>query len=92
MDITRHAAARAQQRAIPPLIDRCLSEFGDEEYDGHGGIRLYFSRRSIRAMERSFGRKPVALMERYLRAYKVESCADGATITTGWVTRHLRRK
>ena len=59
MPRTKHAEARMQQRAIPPLIDLWLEEFGEEEYDGHGGIRRYFSRRSIREMERQFGRRPI---------------------------------
>lgn len=88
---TKHAAIRAQQRAIPPLVNRWLDEFGEEEHDGHGYIRLYFSHRSVREMERSLGRRPVAIFKRYLRAYKVESCADGTTITTGWHTHHIRR-
>ncbi|TAJ21563.1 MAG: hypothetical protein EPO47_00420 [Rugosibacter sp.] len=89
---TKHATARAQQRAIPPLVDRLLEEFGDEEYDGHGCILLYFSHRSVREMERCLGRHPVGLMKRYLDAYKVESCEDGATVTKGWRTSKIRRK
>ena len=89
---TKHAAVRAQQRGIPPLVDRLLDEFGEEEHDGHGFIRLFFSHRSIRAMERSLGRQPVGLLERYLHAYKIESCADGATITKGWRTCRIRRR
>lgn len=52
---TNHARTRAQQRAIPPLVDRLLDEFGDEAYDGHGAIRVYFSHRSRGRMERAFG-------------------------------------
>ncbi len=88
---TSHAAIRAQQRGIPPLVDRWLDEFGEEEHDGHGYIRLYFSHRSVREMERSLGRQPVGLFKRYLHAYKIESCADGATITKGWRTCHMKR-
>lgn len=45
-----HAKVRAQQRGIPPLIDRWLDEFGEEDYDGRGGVRIFFSRRSVKAM------------------------------------------
>jgi hypothetical protein len=38
---TKHAAIRAQQRCIPPLVDRWLDEFEEEEHDGHGFIRLF---------------------------------------------------
>jgi len=89
---TKHAAIRAQQRGIPPLVDRLLNEFGEEEFDGHGCVRLYFSRRSVRKMERELGQQPVSLFKRYLHAYKIESCSDGATITKGWLTRRIWRR
>ena len=91
MTQTKHAAIRAQQRGIPPLVDRLLDEFGEEEYDGQGCIRVYFSRRSVRAMERALGSQPVCLFKRYLHAYKVECCADGRTITKGWRTSRINR-
>ena len=91
MSQTKHAASRAQQRGIPPLVDLWLDEFGEVEHDGQGCIRLYFSHRSVREMERSLGCQPVAMFKRYLRAYKIESCADGATITKGWRTCRIRR-
>lgn len=89
---TKHASDRAQQRAIPPMVDRLLDEFGVEEYDGHGCVRLYFSKGSIRKMERCLGRQPVGLMKRYLQAYKVENCTDGTIITKGWRTSRINRK
>lgn len=52
MNRSSHAAARAQQRCIPPLVDQWLDQFGEEKHDGQGGVLLYFSRASIRAMER----------------------------------------
>jgi hypothetical protein len=90
MPQTKHASIRAQQRGIPPLVDRWLDEFGEEDHDGHGYVRLYFSHRSVRDMERALGRQPVGLFKRYLHAYKIESCADGKTITKGWLTRRIR--
>ena len=89
MKQTKHAAIRAQQRGIPPLVDQWLEEFGEEVHDGHGCIRRYFSRRSIREMKRAFGHQPVILFKRYLHAYKIDSCADGSTITKGWRTRRF---
>lgn len=89
---TRHAERRAQQRAIPPLVDRLLDEFGEEEHDGHGCIRVFFSHRSVRKMEQALGQQPVGMFKRYLRAYKIESCRDGAVITKGWHTRRMNRR
>jgi hypothetical protein len=40
-----HAAIRAQQRGIPPLIRDWLFQFGEEQHDGHGAIRRFFSQR-----------------------------------------------
>lgn len=89
---TRHANHRAQKRAIPPLVDRLLDEFGEEEHDGHGCIRVFFSHRSIRKMEQALGQQPVGLFKRYLRAYKVESVDNGVVVTRGWRTRRMRRR
>ena len=91
MATTKHACIRAQQRAIPPLVDLWLDEFGEISYDGNGFVRVFFSHKSVRDMERSFGRRPVSQMKHYLNAYRVE-CADGTAITTGWRIKPIRRK
>lgn len=88
---TKHAQVRAQQRAIPPLVDRLLDEFGDEEHDGHGAIHVYFSHASKRRMERALGRHAAGLFDRFLRAYKVET-TDGLVITKGWRTGRVARR
>jgi hypothetical protein len=92
MQTTKHAHSRAQQRCIPPFVDRLLNEFGEEEHVGCGCVRLFFSHRSIRNMERSFGRQPVGLMKRYFAAYKIESSGDGTIVTTGWRTDRFKRR
>ncbi len=91
MATTKHAIVRAQQRAIPPLVDRWLDEFGEVVYGGGGVVRVFFSHKSKRDMERTLGRRPVSIMSHYLNAYRVEG-RDGVTITTGWLTGHIRRK
>jgi hypothetical protein len=98
MEMTRvasmsgHAAVRAKQRGIPPLVEQWLDEFGEESYDGHGAVTFYFSRDSVRAMERAFGSEPVRRMAEYLNAYKVESLIDGTIITIGRRTKRLWRR
>jgi hypothetical protein len=89
---TRHASRRTQQRCVPPLIDEWLDRFGEESYDGRGGIIRYFSKRSIRDMERSFGREPVRRMSDKLTAYKVEDSRDGRVLTAGYRFKHVVRK
>lgn len=89
---TLHATTRAQQRGIPPLVDQWLDQFGEKEYDGHGGVIRFFSRASIRAMERRFGSAPVRKLAEYFHAYKVESSHDGHVITIGHRTKRIKRK
>jgi hypothetical protein len=90
--MSEHAAIRAKQRGVPPLIEQWLDEFGEANYDGHGAVTFYFSRRSVRAMERAFGRNPVRRMAEYLNTYKVESVMDGTIITVGRRTQRLWRR
>ena len=91
MNQTTHCQVRAQQRCLPPIIHQWLNEFGDEAYDGHGGVRVFFSHRSIRAMERVLGRHFVRQNQKYLQAYRVESSHDGQVITAGWRVQRLNR-
>jgi hypothetical protein len=88
MNMTYHAAIRSQQRAVPQLILQWLDQYGEEQYDGHGAIIRYFSRR---AMEREFGSNPVKKMSEFLNIYKVET-QDGTVITSGHLTKRIRRK
>ncbi|GAB3656464.1 hypothetical protein [Ramlibacter alkalitolerans] len=88
---TKHAATRAQQRGIPPLIDQFLDLYGREEYDGHGAIVVYLDKRGIRQMERDFGHRPIARLHEWMDAYKVVT-TDGTTITVGHKTRRVRRR
>ncbi len=82
-NFTDHAAIRQQQRGIPPLVADWLIDYGDEQFDGHGGVVRYFSKQCIRRLEREVGREPVARMSEFLRCYLVQSSKDGAVITVG---------
>ncbi len=88
---TNHSKYRNQQRCIPPIIHNWLSEFGDEVYDGNGGIKVYFSSRSKRKMEREFGRHFIRENIKYLNIYRVESCANGMVITSGWKNKRFKK-
>ena len=91
MSRANHAAVRAAQRGIPPLVDTLLETYGEEQHDGHGAVILYLNKESIRNMERDFGRRPVARLSEWLDAYKVRA-ADGQTITVGHRYRRIWRK
>ena len=86
----RHAAVRAQQRGIPPLITTWLLDNGEETFDGHGGVVRYFVRESVRRMEREIGEQPLRRLSEYLRCYLVQSSRDGAIITLGKRYRNQR--
>ena len=86
---TQHAATRSQQRGIPPLVSTWLLDYGEEIYDGHGGIVRCFTPYSIRVMEREIGRAPLKRMSEFLRCYLVQSSSDGAVITVG--KRHQKK-
>ncbi len=87
---SHHAQHRNQQRCIPPIVHDWLSEFGIEKFDGHGGVRVYFSGESIKRMERELGRHFVRENRKYLNAYRVESSSDGTVITCGRKTKRIR--
>ena len=81
--LTRHAAIRAQQRGIPPLIQDWLIGYGEECYVGRGAIVRFFSKRSRRALERAVGSITLRRMGEYLGCYLVEATDDGRVITVG---------
>lgn len=89
---TLHANIRAQQRCLPPLVEQWLDQFGEEEYDRHGGVIRFFSHASIRAMEGEFGSAPVCKLAEYFHAYKVETSHDRRIITIGHRTKRINRK
>lgn len=90
-DISKHAAIRAQQRGITPMIQEYLLEYGAEIYDGHGGIKRCFDKRSIRRIERCLGAEQVRRIANFQDTYLVESCHDGSIITVGHRTKRMHR-
>lgn len=90
MSYTTHALHRAQQRGVPPLITSWLLDYGAEEFDGQGAVIRYFSKSSLRQMERELGVTPVKRLSEYLRCYLVQSNRDGSIITVG--KRHPKKR
>ena len=85
MTYTRHAATRAQQRGIPPLVVDLLWQFGTREHDPHGAEIIYFDRRARKRIEQYTG-GTVGKLHEHLNTYAV--IAGGQVITLG--TRHKR--
>lgn len=92
MNASAHAAIRAQQRGIPPLVEQWLDEFGEQSYDGHGAVIRYFSRSSLRQLARAFGSGAVSKLSAFLNAYKVHGLRDGRVVTMGHRTRRILRR
>jgi hypothetical protein len=86
---TKHAAVRSQLRGIPPLISDWLLAYGDEEFDGRGGVVRYFSSTGIHQLMDEVGEKPVQKMAEYLRCYLVQASDNGSVITVG--KRHAKK-
>jgi hypothetical protein len=80
--LTEHATKRLKQRGIPPLIRNWLLDYGEANYDGKGAVIRYFTKSSVREMERDFGREPIRRLSEFLRCYLVQSI-DGAIVTIG---------
>jgi hypothetical protein len=80
--LTEHATKRLKQRGIPPLIRNWLLDYGEANYDSNGAIIRYFTKSSVREMERDFGREPIRRLSEFLRCYLVQSI-DGAIVTIG---------
>lgn len=80
---TNHARTRTQQRGVPLLIQNWLMDYGEEQFNGRGRVLRYFTRKSLRKMEREIGKTALQRLSEYLRCYLVQSTTDGAIITVG---------
>lgn len=86
---TKHAAVRSQQRGIPTVVSDWLIAYGDEEFDGRGGVIRYFSATGIRQLENEVGAKQFKEKSEYLRCYLVQANDTGSIITVG--KRHAKK-
>jgi hypothetical protein len=88
--MSKHADIRMQQRSIPKIVREWLSDFGEESYDKRGCVILYFSKKSRKLMEKTFGKQFVQQNKKYLTVYEVIG-SSGNLVTMGWRTQPLRR-
>ena len=89
LSYSHHATVRTQQRGIPPLVSTWLVDYGEENFDGRGGVIRYFTPQGVRTMAQDIGPSAVKRMSEFLRCYLVQSSGDGEIITVG--KRHLKR-
>ena len=86
--VSRHAAARMQQRGIPPsMIDRVLRH-GREHFDHHGGVVVTVDKAARERLKRS-GELRKTELDRLADVYVV--VAEGIVVTVGHRYRRLRR-
>ncbi len=88
-NFTNHAAIRLQQRGIPPVVSDLLIAYGDEKFDGHGGVVRYFSTTGIQELTSDLGADSTKLMDKYRSCYLVQANDDGAVITVA--KRHAKK-
>jgi hypothetical protein len=86
---TSHAAARMQQRAIPPEAIDMLLEFGTP-VRCHGADSFAFDHAARRRVAHALDKRTLRRSERYLNAYAVVA-DNGSLITAAWRTKRLRR-
>jgi hypothetical protein len=86
--VTRHAAARMQQRGIPPAVIERVLRHARERHDHHGGVILTIDKTARGRLRRS-GEARGSDLERLADVYVVMD--DGVVITVGHRYRGLRR-
>ena len=89
MTTSQHAAIRAQQRGIAPLVIDLLLKFGSEEPAGGGASKIFFDKRARRRVK-SYAGPLAAVIDDYLDVYAVVG-ADNTVITTAHRFERIRR-
>lgn len=85
LTLTKHAACRAAQRAIPPYVVEALIAVGIRDHDHRGGIRVHV--RHHRARQHFIQQVGREAGERFGSCYCViDSKAEHDVITVGWMT------
>jgi hypothetical protein len=86
--LTYHAAKRMQQRGISERVLPLLFEYGEEEYDHHGTMMLYFNKRSRQRLAKVMPNDELKQLENALNAYAVLD-KSGAIVTVGYRTQRI---
>ena len=82
IELSRHAAKRSQQRAIPSEAVPLLLAYEKRSHDGRGGVRCMMTHTSLAALARAVGHSQ--RLDALAGAYAVVSADDErAVITVG---------
>ena len=90
MQLSNHAVAQMQQRAISEKTVSYLIEWGRKAYDHRGGVVRYFDKTSRTQLLRHVGRDRAKTLENQLDAYVVVS-TSGQVITVGHRYKRINR-
>jgi hypothetical protein len=88
--LTEHAAVRARQRGVDPVVLDCLLAYGTAVHDHQGGEIVVFDRKAFRRLERSVDVTLVRRVADRRTLYAVRGM-DGALVTVGYRYRRIRR-
>lgn len=88
--MTRHAAARLQQRCIPQLLVELLYRHGREAHQD-GSTVIYFDQKARRKAQEEL-REALKRFDKLADAYLVESARNGAVVTVGHRTKRIPRR
>lgn len=87
--LTRHAAHRSQQRAIPPMLIDLLVQFGTCVPAGDGATKVFFDKADRRRLQAYAG--PLArLLDEHLDVCAVVA-SNGQVVTVAHRTERIRR-
>lgn len=89
MNLTKHAASRMQQRAIPGLVVDLILKFGASEPAGDGTRKLFLDKHA-RKQIRSFAGQLASAIEPHLDVYVLVG-ENGNVITTAMRLERIRR-
>lgn len=86
--LTKHAAARSQQRSIPPLVIDLLLDFGRSEKAGDGTTKHYFDKPARRRL-RAYAGPLSPQIEAHLNCYAVVG-EHGDVVTVAHLTSRIK--
>jgi hypothetical protein len=90
MQLSNHAVAQMQQRAISETMVDYLIEWGRKAYDHKGAVIRYFDKASRSHLLRHVGENQAKELESQLDAYVVVS-TSGQVITVGHRYKRINR-
>ncbi|MBP8168054.1 MAG: DUF4258 domain-containing protein [Azonexus sp.] len=90
MQLSNHAVAQMQQRAISESTIDYLIEWGRKAYDHRGAVIRYFDKASRTQLLRHVGEERAKQLEHQLDAYVVVS-TNGQVITVGHRYKRINR-